>query len=173
MQQRVCRLLIRRRDDRLLQRLTHVLLGAFTQTENHTGGLLCQVHLTLKVEVDERFVGFRPLAQVNGLTYQVAIETIGIERRIRRHQLGYGLQTGVQRLIRCLLVGIHLAAPETFAVQTYVPVAQVILYEVRDSTTGFGWFIRLIRLRHLLYERVEFGENPAVDLGTILARRWL
>ena len=77
----------------------------------------------------------------------------------------YGLEAGIKGLICRLFVGIHIATPETFAVETHVPVREVVLHKIRDSTSGFGRFIRLVRLGNLFDKRVEFGKDPFVDLG--------
>ena len=97
--------------------------------------------------------------------HEVAVEAVGIEWCVRRHELCHSLQACVQCVVCCLLVGIHLATPETLAVQSNIPVAQVVLHEVRDSATRFRWLVCLVCGGHLFDEGVEARENPFVDLG--------
>ena len=101
--------------------------------------------------------------------YQVAIEAVGIERSIRCHELGNGLQAGIERTISSLFVGIHLAAPETLAVEAHVPVREVVLHKIADSSSGFGGFVGLVGFRHLTNEGVEFGQDPAVDFCKVFS----
>ena len=102
---------------------------------------------------------------MHACAYEVAIESVGVERRVGCHEQGNGLQAGIKRLVSRLLVGIHLTAPETLAVQSHVPVAEVVLHKVGDSTSGFGGFVGVVCLGYLLNEGVEFGEYPKVDLS--------
>ena len=156
-------------DHGFLQRLAHVLFGFLAQREDHRGSLTCQIHRAFEVFVDECLVSFGPIGEVHACAYEVAIEAVGIERCIGCHEQGYGLEAGIKCLVRCLLVGIHLTAPETLAVQSHVPVAEVVLHKVGDSASGFGGFVGVVCLGYLLNEGVEFGEYPKVDLSTTLA----
>ena len=171
MQQGVFGILVLHGDDGFLQRLTDVLLGAFAQAQNHRGRLLCQGHLTLKGLVDGISVGYRPLAQVHALfallagsTRQVTIEAVGVERSIGRHQLGYGLEACIERQVRRLFVGIHLAAPETLAVQANVPVTEVILHKIRDESACLRRLVSLVVSSHLLYQAVQLRQHPFIYL---------
>ena len=102
---------------------------------------------------------------MHGFIGQIAVEAVGIERRVRCHKLGNGLEAGVESCVRCLFVSIHLSAPKTLAVEAHVPVREIVLYKIRDSSSGFGRFVCLVRLSDFLDEGVEFGEYPSVDLG--------
>ncbi len=163
MEQGLQRLFVGRRDNGFLQRLTHILLSTLAQTENHRCSLLRQIHTAFQVFVYQRLIGFRPVAQMHGLACQVAIEAVGKEWCIGCHQLRHGLQTGVECGVCRLLVGVHLAAPEAFAIETDIPVAQVILHEVGDSTSCLGGLICLIISSNLLNKRVQTAQNPFVD----------
>ena len=103
--------------------------------------MLCERHTALEVEVNECLICYRPLAKVNrapqnatsvfgdpaSLAHEVAVEAIGIEWCVRCHELGNRLEAGIEGVVSRLLVGIHLATPETLAVEAHVPVAQFVL----------------------------------------------
>ena len=101
---------------------------------------------------------------MHGFTAQIAIETIGIEGCVRSHELRHGLKTSIEGLICRLFIRIHAAPPETLAVQTYVPVTQVVLHKITDGTSCLGWFICLVGFGYVLHKRVQFGKYPTIDL---------
>ena len=55
------------------------------------------------------------------------------ERCERRREHRNGLQTGVKRLIGRQFVLVHAAAPETLAVEAYVPVGEVFAHELLNG----------------------------------------
>ena len=113
-------------------------------------------------------------ALASGHGDQVAIETIGIERCDGRHQLGHCLQTGVERLISRQLIGCHATAPETSAIEPHVPVAQVVVDEVRYGATRAGRIVRIQITVHVLDKRVEQRQDPTIDLRALCHRHvWL
>ena len=166
--ERIGCLLIRRRYNRFLERLTDVLLGAFAEREDGRCRLLREVHLTLERLVDEILIGFGPRAEVYRFAREIPVETVCIERCVRRHELRYGLKTGVEGGVCSLFVCVHLTSPETLAVQTHIPVREVVLHEIRDSTSGFGGFVCFVRFCDLLDEGVELREDPSVDFREVL-----
>ena len=76
--------------------------------------------------------------------------------------------------MKCLICGElvfgHLTTPETFAVQTNVPVAEVVVYKCIYGTCGFSGFIIIKSLFHIFYKCVEKRENPAVDFRAVCHR---
>ena len=105
---------------------------------------------------------------------QVTIETIGIEGCDGGHQLGHRLQTGVERLISRQLIGCHAATPETSTIEPHVPVAQVVVDEVRYGAACAGRIVRIQIAVHVLDERVEQRQDPTINLRALCHRHvWL
>ena len=98
---------------------------------------------------------------------QVRIESVGVERSQRRHQTGHGLQACIQTLVCTQFVLRHTVAPETLAVQAYIPVRKVIDDEIFYQATGFGQVIVLITFVHGFHQGVEIGDDPAIYLGSL------
>ena len=99
---------------------------------------------------------------------QVAEDAVHHEGCEGRRELRDGLQAGVERLVGGQLVLGHSAAPETLAVQTHVPVREVLAHELLDGAGGRRRVVVLERLGHVLDQRVEQRDNPAVDFRTAL-----
>ena len=104
---------------------------------------------------------------------EVAVELISKERSERSEQLSHGLKTSIESLISSQLVLRHVCTPETFAVKTNVPVAEVVVHEVDDETTGACRVVVLHLLCYILHESVEYREHPAVNLRTLCNRNKL
>ena len=160
-----------------LQRLTHLDVHLTAQSQYHRSNILCHLHTGFQFRIDQAFVGYRELGKVyrnhlvaSGHANQVHIQTVGIERSNRCHQFGYGLQASVECLISRQLIGRHGTAPETFTVQTHVPVTQVIVYKVGNQTSGLGRFVIRKASIHVLDQRVQQRQNPAVDFRTLVHR---
>ena len=101
---------------------------------------------------------------------QVCEDTVRDEGCKRSSQLHYGLQAGVECLVSRQLVIAHATTPETLAVKTYIPVREVLVYELLNSTCcGCGIVVVKI-LGHILHKCVQHRDDPAVDLGTLSDR---
>ena len=72
---------------------------------------------------------------------QIAPQAVGKERCYRSHQFADSQQALIKSLIGSQLVGVHFSAPETFAVETYIPVRQIVDDEIADSARGTGGFV--------------------------------
>ena len=83
---------------------------------------------------------------------EVLVELVGIERSERCQQPCNGHQTGVQRVVSTLLVSTHFLAPETLAVQTDVPVAEVVVDESVNQPAGTRRVKVLQLMGYTLYE---------------------
>ena len=101
------------------------------------------------------------------LASQVLIQLVGIERCKGSQQLADSHQTGVKRLIGRALVVTHLLAPETFAVQADIPVGQVVIDEGVNQSSCPRGVVVLQFFRHLLHQRVQARQYPAVNLRPI------
>ena len=73
----------------------------------------------------------------------------------------------MQGLIGRQLVCVKSSSPETFAVETHIPVGEVVVYEVVDEACRAGRLIIVKRFGDILHEGIEQGENPAVDFRTL------
>ena len=128
---------IHNRDHDGLQRLANLNIHLAAQSQHHRRHILCHLHTLFQVLVDQSLVANWEFGQVNrcdlltsGSRDQVTEQLVCIERRDRSHQLGDRFQTGVQRLIGGQLIGRHASTPETAAVQTHIPVTQIVVYEI-------------------------------------------
>ena len=134
------------------------------------------LHTSFEGFVDGRFVGFGEIAQVYRLSGtpggrgQVGIETVGKERRNGSHERSHRFEAGVECLVSRKFVGIHVPAPETFAVEAHIPVAEVVIDKVRYGTAGTRRFIIGIVSVDLFDKRIEQRDNPTVDFGTLRYR---
>ena len=146
---------------------------------NHRGDGLRHTHAALEFAVDKTLVSYRELSQVNRLCAlklvyaEIAVELIGKERSERSEQLSDSLKTSIESLISSQLVLRHVCAPETFAVKTNVPVAEVVVHEVDDETTGACRVVAFHLLCNILHESVEHREHPTVNLRTLCHRNKL
>ena len=95
---------------------------------------------------------------------EVQIETVHIERSDRSAEHSDIHQHLVKGLVGGELVLVHLSTPETFPVQTHVPVAKVIAHEVLDQTPCGCDVIILISRHNLLLQGIEQRDDPTVDL---------
>ena len=107
------------------------------------------------------------------LATQVLIQLVGIERSEGSQQTGNGHQTGVECVVGRALVVAHILTPETFAVQTNIPVRQVIVDKGIDESACTGRVEVLQLGSHLLNEGVQRRENPTVNLGFLKSPRSL
>ena len=97
---------------------------------------------------------------------QVGIEHISIERSDGCHQLSHGFEACIECLECRELVLRHTTAPETFAVQADIPVGEVVIHEFGNETSRLCGFVFIVAGIHVLHQRIQHGENPAVYLGT-------
>ena len=106
------------------------------QSQHHRSYLLGHSHALLEVLVDSRSTRFGELLEMNALlaAAQIHVELVGIEGCKGCYQLGHSHQTGVESVVSRALVGTHLLAPETFAVEAHIPVAQVVVDKLVDKT---------------------------------------
>ena len=95
---------------------------------------------------------------------------VGDERSNGRGQQHHGFETGIERLVGCRFVSRGLSAPEPFAIEAHVPVAQLLVHEVLNSASGAGWLVVLVGIFNLNNEAVEERQYPAVDFGALLHR---
>ena len=96
------------------------------------------------------------------------IELVSGERCKGCKYLCHRHQTCIERIISGEFVVTHFLAPEAFTVQTHIPVAEVVVDECIDQTAGTGRVIAIEFTTHTLDERVETGENPAVDFHEMI-----
>ena len=101
---------------------------------------------------------------------QIAVQPIGIEGREGSHQQSHRLQAFVQGLISGKFIGAHLAGPETAAVQTHIPVRQVVVDKRIDGAGSLGGLIVVQIGGHLGNKGVEQRQDPAVDFRTLCHR---
>ena len=132
-------------------------------------------HTLLQSFIDELGVGNGEISQVDRFSFvatrdvvQVAVELLTEERSDGRHESGDGLQAGVQRLVSRQLILVVFALPETATREAHVPVAEVSINELSDGATRTGGLVTTTRLIHGENQRIEFRENPAVNLRTLL-----
>ena len=110
---------------------------------------------------------YRRLGVAMAHSVEVTENLVGDEGCEGRSQLHYGLQAGVEGLICSQLVVGHTATPETLAVQTYIPVREIFVHEVLNGACcGCGVVVVKI-LRYILHQRVQYRDNPTVNLGTL------
>ena len=79
---------------------------------------------------------------------QGLVKLFSIKRSNGRSQLSKGSQARVQRLVGSQLIWSMLALPKAFAIQAYVPVAQIIHHKILDSSRCLGRSVRLVGLSH-------------------------
>ena len=87
--------------------------------------------------------GHRELVEVYTLQLaaQVVIQLVCIEWSEWSQELSHCHQTGIESLVSTQLILAHLLTPETFTVQTNVPVREVIVDECIDETACTGWVV--------------------------------
>ena len=95
---------------------------------------------------------------------EVKVELVGIEWSEWSKQLGNGLKAYIQSLVCREFVGAHLLTPEAFAVQSDIPVAEVVVYEILYQSSGTGWVVVVHFSLHTLYQRMQHGKYPSVNL---------
>ena len=137
------------------------------QCQHHRRDALCHIHPSLQIEVDGGFVGFGIEVEVHAvlLATEVFVELVGIERCKWRKQLGDRHQTGVERRVGRAFVIAHILAPETLAIQSHIPVRQVVVHELVDEATCTRRVVVLQLDIDFLDERIDARENPTVDFG--------
>ena len=157
------------RNHNLSQWLTHLDVYLTTQGKGHRGNLLCHTHSDFEVGINGLLVSYWEIVEMHAFQFasQVMIEFVGIERGKRSQQFRHRHQAGIKRLISRKLVFAHLCAPETFTVQTHIPVAQIVVDKgVYQSTGTCGVKVFQFAL-NTLYQRVGFGNYPTVNLRTL------
>ena len=133
----------------LLEGLAHFDIDFAAQCQGHRSDLLCHLHPRFKLAIDSLFVGFGEFNQMHGagpvdlFAAEVFPQLVGIERCEWRQQFGHGHQAGVERLVCRTLVGTHLFAPEAFAVEPHIPVAEIVVDEGVNESAGSGGIIAL------------------------------
>ena len=131
------------------------------------------MHLLFEVLIDKRFICLGEECEVHAFSLfthyggQVAIEAVGIVGSDGRHEVTHGEEAFVECLISRNLILCHFACPEAFTVQAHIPVREVVRHEGLNQATRTRGFVFLISGRNTLDERLEFGENPTVDFGTL------
>ena len=131
------------------------------------------MHLLLEGGVDHALIDCGELREVYRLgatishSGEVAIELIGKEWRNRRNEESYGFKASVECLICRQFVGSHFSCPEALAVESHIPVAEIVADEVGDCA---GSLCRLIVFKLAIDfsdERIEQRDNPAVDFWAL------
>ena len=132
---------------------------------------MCHLHADFQFLVYHFLLIFGELGKVYGnhivasrSCNQVRIQHVGIERSNGRHQLGYSFQAGIECLECRKLVLRHTATPETFAVQTNVPVGEIVVHKLRNETSCFRGLVFIVAGIHVLHQRIQYRENPTVYL---------
>ena len=160
------------RNHDLLKRLAHLDVHLAAQGEHHRSDALGHLHASFEVEVDGSLIDGGELVEMHAvaLAAEVLVELVGIEGCEGSQEFGNGHQAGVERLVGRALVVAHLLAPEAFAVESHVPVGEVVVDKLVDESSGTSGVEALELLVDGLDERVDARENPAVDLGLLLLR---
>ena len=134
-----------------LKRLANFDVHFTTQCQYHRSYVLCHLHTGFQFLVYHFFLILREFSQMNRnhiitscSSDQIRIQTIGIERRNRRHQLRNCFKASIQCLISRQFILSKFTAPETFTVQTNIPVRQIVIDKVRDQTSCLSRFIFII-----------------------------
>ena len=95
------------------------------------------LHLLLKLQVDQALVCNREVAQMNRLRHvrcaQVSVDLIGDERNYRACNLDELHQDRVQGLVSLLFVQVALRLPESSSGAAHVPVVQGIQELKKES----------------------------------------
>ena len=131
------------RNHNLLQWLTNLDVHLAAQCQYHRSNLLGDGHTLLQVGIDSSLISYWELIQVYALQLaaQVVIQLVCIEWSEWSQELSHCHQTGIESLVSTQLILAHLLTPETFTVQTNVPVREVIVYESVDETASTGWIV--------------------------------
>ena len=95
------------------------------------------------------------------------IEFVGIEWSKRSQEFRHRHQAGIKRLISRKLVFTHLCAPETFTVQTHIPITQIVVDKGIYQSAGTRGVKVFQFVLNTLYQRVGFGNYPTVNLRTV------
>ena len=61
----------------------------------------------------------------------------------------------------------HIRPPETFAIETHIPIAQIIVHKTINQTACFRRVISIQFARNIRNQRFCFRNNPAVYFGTL------
>ena len=137
--------------------------------------VLSHLHTGFKFGINQCLIAYGELGEVdrNHLVAashgnQVAVEHVGIERCDGRHQLGHRLEASIEGLISRELIFSHTTTPEAFAVEAHIPVRQVVVDEIGYQSASLGRLVVVVAGIHILHQRIEQGQNPAVYLGTFL-----
>ena len=101
---------------------------------------------------------------------QVCVQPVGIERSYRRHQFSHCLKTYIQCLVCRQFILCKFTTPETFTIQTNVPIGQIIIHKVGNQTSSLCRLIFIITGIYLFYQRVQHRQNPTVDFRTFRHR---
>ncbi len=157
------------------QRLTYPDVHLAAQSQYHGRHLLGNLHALLEVLIYQLLIIRRERRQVNRALsiasadrIEIGKDAVSIERNYRRGQQSHRLEACIERLVCRELVLVHAAAPVALAVEAHVPVREVFRHKLRDGTARRGDIIIVVPLAHLLHQRVEQRDDPAVYLGSAL-----
>ena len=131
------------RNHDLLQWLANLDVHLAAQCQYHGSNLLGDGHTLLQVGIDSSLIGYRELVEVYALQLaaHVVIQLVCIEWSKWCQELSHCHQAAIESLVSTQLILAHLLTPETFTVQTNVPVREVIVDECIDETTSTGWIV--------------------------------
>ena len=89
---------------------------------------------------------------------QVAEQLVSIEWCDRCDETAQGVETSVECLISTEFIGSHFASPETWLVETDVPIAEEIDHEALDESSCWCR-IEVVKVGlHVLHEVVQLAE---------------
>ena len=153
--------------------LTYADVALFAQRETHGANLLSQLHALLKPLIHHIGVVLGEGHMVHGSGIQTVGDAIEVEEESfaeegsdGRHETCERFEASVESLIGGDLVGGHITLPETATAKTDIPVAEIGIDKLLNSTACLGGFIVSESLVNSLDQSVQLTQNPTVDFGT-------
>ncbi len=142
------------------KRLTHADIHLTAQCEHHRRDILGEFHPLLKLLV--ALSGYREQSQMNRCSLvaeshrsEVSVKAVGEERRNRSHEQCDRLKARIQGLISREFILIHFSAPEAFAVEAHIPVAEIVIDKIIYGAGSLGGLVIVKRLLHFTDESGE------------------
>ena len=152
------------------QGLAHLEAGLAAGGAAHAGHAHRQTGGVHQGAVHQGFVGHGVMGQVDAVggagavgQFQVAVHLLGYKGRQGGHQPGQGGQAAVEGGVGAQLVGVVFGFPEAAAGTPDIPVGEDV-DEFLDAAAGVGGVVAVQMAVHDLYQLVEFGQDPAIQL---------
>ena len=99
------------------------------------------------------------------LALEISPDSLGDEGHEGRGQTTNAFQDTVEGFVSGGLVGAQLALPESAAITTHIPVAELFHHEVRNALERARDVVGLHVPTRVIHQRFEAGTDPAIEQG--------